>query len=406
LTTRRQTEAPDRIAGGFSSFLAADLFDVPREHLYERPWPMWLTAITIVENGMPWTRAGSLSALTDAMENGLLDRRGFLALTGSTLVGLADAWASIEPGKLAAALDGRRVDDELVSWFERQLPELWRLDDLTGGDTAYGLAETHLRTIVGMLRHGAYTEAQGQRLYRLAAELCRFTGWASFDAGHHAAAQRYWHAGLRAAHTAGDHALGGYVLSNLALQAVYTGDGRDAVALLETARDHVDGRASSNVQAMLAAWQARAHAVVGDARRSARTLREADDLFDGDHREDDPAWLYWMCRPSLTAEAGRGFLLLGQPDTAAELLTEGTVALASDASRDRVLYLASLAEARIQERDIEHACAHAGEALSLAADLQSQRCMDLVTEVRDRLTEHRSVPQVGDFLDRAQVISG
>jgi transcriptional regulator with XRE-family HTH domain len=382
--------------------LIAELFGVPAEHILERPWPMWLAATTVLNEGMAWTQPGSLSALIDATEKGALDRRGFLALAGSTLLGLADAWASVEPGRLASALSERRVDDDLVGWFENQLPELWRLDDLTGGDTAYALAAAHLSTVVGMLRHGAYTEAQGRRLYRLAAELCRFTGFSSFDAGHHAAAQRYWNAGLRAAHTAEDRALGAYLLSNLALQAVYTGDGRDAVSLLETARDHVDSRASSNVQAMLTAWLARAYAVVGDARRSARTLREADDLFDGDRREDDPAWLYWMCQPSLTAEAGRGVLLLGQPGAAAELLTEGMNALAAESARDRVLYLASLAEARLSHRDVEHAVAHATEALALATNLQSRRCMDLVTDVRDQLAVHRTVSHVADFLERAR----
>jgi len=155
---------------------------------------------------------------------------------------------------------------------------------------------------------------------------------------------------------------------------------------------------------MLAGWQARAYAVLGDAPRTVRTLHEADDLFDDDRREDDPAWLYWMSRPSF--EMGRSFLALGQPDTAAELLAAKVETLSGDFPRDRAMYLVHLAEARLGQREVEHGVAHAIEALSLAADLQSQRCMDCVTRFCNRLAEHRSVPEVAEFLDRARVVSG
>lgn len=72
--------------------------------------------------------------------------------------------------------------------------------------------------VVDVLDRSTYTAVVGQRLYALAAELGRMAGWASFDAGLHAAAQRYWLAALHAAHAAADRLLGANILKSMSLQ--------------------------------------------------------------------------------------------------------------------------------------------------------------------------------------------
>lgn len=141
----------------------------------------------------------------------------------------------------------------------------------------------------------------------MAASLARFCGWAAFDAGLEAAAQRFWHAGLRAAAAAGDVDQGIYVLSNLALQAAYAGDGTTTLALLEIARRRVDP-AARTVLAMLDCWAVRGHALAGEAKTAAALLNRADDLWSQRRPGDDPDWVYWMPRPSMTAEAGTALL--------------------------------------------------------------------------------------------------
>jgi tetratricopeptide (TPR) repeat protein len=234
-----------------------------------------------------------------------------------------------------------------------------------------------------------------RRPYSAGAELARFAGWAAFDAGRHVQARRYWHAGLRAAHHGGDPGMFAYLLSNLALQAVYAGDGRTAINLLEVARERAGTASSLTVLAMLDAWQVRAHAAVGEGREAARLLSRADELWECRVPDDDPAWIYLLTQPSLTAEAGLAFLALGQAKVAEQLLSEGLEALPPDSQRDRILYLTRIASARLAQRGgVEGALEAAGEAVRLACTLDSARAMDQLHEFAARVTAlHPGAPR-------------
>src|SRR5262249_52053083 len=82
------------------------------------------------------------------------------------------------------------------------VPRLYFLEHAQGGHRARKLIDAELGMVVDVLQRSTYTVAVGKRLYCLAAELGKMAGWASFDAGLHASAQRYWVAGLHAAHAA------------------------------------------------------------------------------------------------------------------------------------------------------------------------------------------------------------
>jgi tetratricopeptide (TPR) repeat protein len=224
-------------------------------------------------------------------------------------------------------------------------------------------------------------------LYASSAELARFAGWAAFDAGRHAEAQRYWRTGLKAAQRGRDPGVVAYLLSNLAMQATYASDGRTAVELLEAARQSGGTSVSLTVRAMLDAWQVRAHAVLGEAREAAHLLTRADELWERRVPSDDPEWIYWMTRPSMTAEAGLAFLALNQGETAEQLLAEGLDALPGESQRDRIIYLTGIAEARLAHQDaVEGALEAAGEALDLASNLQSSRATDQLAAFDARVT--------------------
>jgi hypothetical protein len=117
-------------------------------------------------------------------------------------------------------------------------------------------------------------------------------GWASFDAGLHAGSQRYWVAGLHAAHAAGDRLLGANILKLMSIQCYDFALPSKALAL---ARGAYAGarQAMPLAAAMLALWEARVHAVLGDAAACENLIARADDLY-GRGRggaDDVPAWL-------------------------------------------------------------------------------------------------------------------
>src|SRR6266508_1522863 len=178
----------------------AALLNLPADRIDLLGWPRWLPVGDLIRADLPWTATGCRTALAEALEGAMLDRRGFLVLSGGMLTGLADQWLSVEEGKVAAALDGRtRVDGELVGWIEHRIPMLRRMDDQIGGTQLRQVVDAELRLVSSLLDEGKHTSLVGNRLCAAAAELGQLAGWVSFDAGLHAAAQRYYVAALHAA---------------------------------------------------------------------------------------------------------------------------------------------------------------------------------------------------------------
>ncbi|MEU6718351.1 hypothetical protein ABZ897_43370 [Nonomuraea sp. NPDC046802] len=63
------------------------------------------------------------------------------------------------------------------------------------------------------LLHGSYTDAVGQALFAVAAQLTYKTGAMAYDLALHRRARRYYVQALNLAHAAGDRPLGGKVLA-------------------------------------------------------------------------------------------------------------------------------------------------------------------------------------------------
>lgn len=167
-----------------------------------------------IRTGFPWSQAGSVEVVDDILEHGLADRRGFMKLTGTALICLAADWLRAEPAALVAALRGGRVTSEFVDRVEEGLPRLRLLEAAHGGMRVRQLIGAELGIVADVLAGSAYTTEIARRLHGLAGELGRMAGWACFDAGLRAAAQRYWVAALHAAHAAGDRPLGANILKS------------------------------------------------------------------------------------------------------------------------------------------------------------------------------------------------
>lgn len=319
----------------------------------------------------PWTIQAANDVIAHVTESALMDRRGFLVLSGGTLTGMALEWSATNAGHPVVEANGW-VTPDAIGHLQARLTDLWHLDDLIGGGNILDTGVADLRLVERLIRHGRYSTAVRAQLYGLAAALARFCGWAAFDAGREAAAQRFWHAALRSSAAAGDTDQGVYVISNLALQAIYAGDGQTSVALLDVARRRVDPTART-VLAMLDCWAVRGHALQGDTRTAAALLNRADDMWANRRAGDDPSWVYWMPRPSTTAEAGSALLGIGDLAAAERSLTAGLADLDADSARDRNLYLVRLAEVRLRGGSLDEAADTARTAIDTAADIDSAR---------------------------------
>lgn len=317
------------------------------------------------------------------------------------LKNLTTQWTTHIEGAIARGIAGGYVGVEISPAIHTRLTALWHLDDSLGGAACTTSARSDLRMVTRLLRHARHTGQLTRDLHFLASEYARFLGWAEFDAGNTPGAQRAWHAALRASAEAADPAHGAYLLANIGLACVYDGQPATGADLLASARDIAGTRTTPLVAAMVDTWRVRATAAAGDARQAARLLQQAETEFDSTRAGDaNPAWAYWMCRPTHMAETGRAFLDLGDPATAEQLLHGGLAALEPGAIRDRVLYLTWIATAQARRRDLDAAAATAATALDAAAAVESGRCGSLLDDLAAELAPHRAYGPVSTVIDR------
>ncbi|MGH3933028.1 MAG: hypothetical protein ACRDTF_23985 [Pseudonocardiaceae bacterium] len=259
---------------------------------------------------VPWTLTGTLAILHDWLLGGLMDRRVFMAVGGSTLTQLAWTAVNTEPARLAAALTGGRVGTTLIEQVEETIPRLCQLDDLQGGGGA-NLAYVHaqFQAVAQLLTTAEHSGQITRRLLVALAELGALAGWMAGDTERHGLAQRYHLTALRAAHNVGDKALGANVLSAMASQAASREQPADAISLgaaaVELARC-----GPVVVQALVTSRLAYGYALVGDAERfhaAHGRARELTERMTG-HR---PRWAYWVSPETIDLNGGFQLVSLG-----------------------------------------------------------------------------------------------
>ncbi|MFI1831389.1 XRE family transcriptional regulator [Streptomyces sp. NPDC020412] len=395
--------APD----GVTQRLIAVVFDVDEEARQATPWPYWLPGPDLPELYRPWTAVGTVAVLDDVLRSGRMDRRKFIIVSGVTLTALLHDWLTANPDIAhATARGGRRVSASMVDRIEARISELQRDDDAYGGGDLITEAEAHLSLAHQLLAHSSYTSAQGARLHAQAADLARMCGWMAFDAGRHATAQRYFNAALRAARTSGDVLLCANVFAFAAVQHYSVGNPHDADTMIRTAQVAVRGQSTPVVDAMLSARQARALAKAGDARACYRALNQAVDHLAAGHRDNDPAWAYWVEKPEIDMLTGSCLLDLGRPRDAQVKFTEAHASYGDGYTRTRALYLSRMATAHYQQGDLDGACQTGMQALDLLDTLNSPRSNDHVRDLAAAMNNHGAVSVVREFRDRvAEAVS-
>jgi tetratricopeptide (TPR) repeat protein len=247
------------------------------------------------------------------------------------------------------------------------------------------------------------------RLHGAAAELLRLAGWASFEAGHHGAAQRFWIAALHGAHSAGDRALGANILGSMSNQAKDLGLFGEAVHLAEAAKRGYPG-GSPRVSAILDLRAAEAYAQAGESKRCLAAIDAGYGSL-RDMNDDDaggPAWSYWMDEAHINAQAGYCYTRLGDWPRAQDHLTTAIRLQDDSYRREGALRCALLALTYTHQGEPEQACGVANEAVDvLADDVDSDRCIGHIRRVRNALAPYRTVAAVRDFHDRTrQLLKG
>lgn len=372
--------------------LAAEL-GVPSELVRSVRWPDWLPVGDRINTDAPWTVEGGLALLNNAAGGAVLDRRGFLILGAGATAAVANDWLAIEPPQLVSVLRGGQIDAGLVSCFEQRLPALRHIDHTLGGGHVGSVVDSELRLVTDLLSGGSYTESVGRRLFAVAAELGRIAGWASCDAGLHAAAERYWIAALRAAHVAQDRGIGANILKSMSLQRAEANRSDEALALARAAREGAKD-APARVVAMLTIRHARTHASRGEATECEKLLVAAERAMSRVDDESTPPWAAYFDQAEYCAQVAACYLLLRRYETSDRWLTQTLSLQPDERSRDRATYFIWRADSVLCLGDVEHACALLGQAIPDLTGARSARNHKRLTDLHAKLSQHSRVPAV------------
>jgi transcriptional regulator with XRE-family HTH domain len=168
------------------------------------------------------------------------------------------------------------------------------LDTRHGGDDLLALATRSFRT--GHSRLAATPD--DHELGSAVAEAGQVAAWVAYDTDRQQLSRSLHEEAVFVARLAGDCGMELFLLSSLAMQATYVGNGREALRIADNAleRHNLRGRTAT----LFHARRARALALAGDRPRALGTLARARADFAEGPRPSDPPWTWWITEAELT----------------------------------------------------------------------------------------------------------
>ncbi|WP_225845402.1 transcriptional regulator [Streptomyces sp. HPF1205] len=328
-------------------------------------------------------------------------RRDFL--TGSTvaasaLVEPSRDWLITRPDQGVARNGGARVGMADVEAVKATTVALTDLDHRFGSGHVRPVVVHYLNSVVSGLLAGSYREQVGRELFSAVSRLTELAGYMAVDTGQPGLAQRYYIQALRLAQAAGDRGYGGYILAaSMSHLAASLGNPREITQLARAAQEGARGQVTPTVEAMFYAAEARGHALLGDARAFAAVAAQASDAMERSDPEQDPDWIAHFDRAYLADELAHCHRDLGQAGPAARSAEEALDAHPAGRTRRRAIDLLLLADAQVQQRELELACHTGTQAVTLLSGLRSNRGAEYLDDFRRRLAPYESEPVVRDF---------
>jgi hypothetical protein len=299
-------------------------------------------------------------------------------------------WAFATAGDTIAGRGSRRVGLGDVQRLHTARDDFADLDRRHGGGHARAWLTDFLDREVTPLLHGRYSDSVGRALFSAAAILTETVSYMAFDDGEHGLAQRLSIQSLALAKHAGDTAFGAYVMSNMAAQLVYLGDGRTAAQLARAAAGTLR-QDTGPLLARVYTTEARGHALAGDTNACRTALTNAENASANPGTATTPGWLG---ASSPAHHAGSAMHCLHDLGLHTEAVRHGTAALVlpHDSNRARALHHILLARVHLGLRDINRSCETARHAVHTAVQVRSQRLLDRIHEYAGALKPHRRHP--------------
>jgi hypothetical protein len=174
----------------------------------------------------------------------------------------------------------------------------------------------------------------------------------------------------------------------------------DALDLARTAQQSAVKSGLPALAAESLIMQAHALAVAKDPAACGRALNDAELEFARANVADTPPWLRYFDEAYMAAKFGHCFRELGQ-GAKAEQFACRSLDMVDGYVRGRTFNVVLLANAHLQQQNLDEACAIGNQALDLGSGLQSARTIKYIRDLRRSMSRFNQEPAVADFQSRA-----
>lgn len=244
-----------------------------------------------LENGVRTPTKASAKALDDALE------------ADGRLLRLVDGACHEPPGPQPLhSLDGP-MDSTDVERLHDTVRHLVALDTAHGSEGLYSNAARAFRTAQHRLASAGAAPDSRSDVHAALAELGEVAAWLAYDGDRHDLSRQVATDSILIAQTVGDTSMVRFLMSHLAMQAVYLGRPQEALDL--TGRVISSEPRSKRVTGMMRVRRARALGVLGDQETALAELAVAREQLADGVGPDDPGWTWWWHAAELAVHEAR-----------------------------------------------------------------------------------------------------
>lgn len=342
-----------------------------------------------------------------------MNRRKFLlgsAFTAAAFTEPALMAMTVPQADTTARVAGKRIGMADVEILSENISHLRRLDHRYGSGRVRDQVVQLLHRETNTVLHGTYSETTGRVLLSTVAQAGWLAGSMAADVGRHSLAQRYYIQTLNLSMRANNRPYAANVLSHMSRMAVQLGhsaasedarlrNAQLALALARAGRHVADGRSTPVLSALIAAVEARAHALLGDVRETQQAVREAEQHYRSSKPGEEPEWLSFYSEAELAADLGRCLRDTGDLAAGTELIEQALNQYEPWRVRSRSFVLTDLAFAHLARREHDEAAEYGRMALRTAVDVSSTRTVDRLRNLSRVVRPHRAGSRVLADLD-------
>lgn len=298
----------------------------------------------------------------------------------------------------------RRVGTTEVTNIQTATRTIASTENLRGGGSISLVAGRQLGRFARLLDAKASPTTR-RALLEAIGNLGSVAGYAAFDIGNHAAAERRLRLALWCADTSGSWELRASTLADMARKVAYIGNADGGLSLIELAQVRSD-RLSATTRAMLSALRAQYLAATARPDEALSEVARADEYFAECTPATDAPWLCFYDEAEHLGSTGKALIPIAQArhriELAAPRIRQAIELQAAEYPRSQTFSLTRLATLTMQLGDPKEAVPLGIRAACQASQLDSHRIHNELQRLAAASSRHR---RMRDVVELSEVIS-